>query len=36
MSKPEVKALYEAIVDTMNQANSYIPFLNTADDGRMS
>lgn len=36
MSKPEVKALYEAIVDTMNQANSYIPFLNMADDGRMS
>ena len=36
MSKPEVRALYEAIVDTMNQANSYIPFLNMADDGRMS
>ena len=36
MSRPEVKALYEAIVDTMNQANSYIPFLNMADDGRMS
>ena len=36
MSKPEVKALYEAIMDTMNQANSYIPFLNMADDGRMS
>lgn len=36
MSKSEVKALYEAIVDTMNQANLYIPFLNMADDGRMS
>ena len=36
MSKPEVRDLYEAIVDTMNQANSYIPFLNMADDGRMS
>lgn len=36
MSKPEVRALYEAIVNTMNQANSYIPFLNMADDGRMS
>lgn len=36
MSKPEVKELYEAIVQTMNEANSYIPFLNMADDGRMS
>ena len=36
MSKPEVKALYEAIIQTMNEANSYIPFLNMADDGRMS
>ena len=36
MNKPEVKALYEAIIDTMLEANSYIPFLNSADDGRMS
>ena len=36
VSKPEVKALYDAIVSTMQEANSYIPFLNSADDGRMS
>lgn len=35
MSKPEVKALYEAIESTMQEANSLIPFLNNLDDGRM-
>ena len=35
MSKPEVKALYEAIESTMQEANSLIPFLNSLDDGRM-
>ena len=35
MSKPEVKALYDAVVATMQEANSFIPFLNNLDDGRM-
>lgn len=35
MDKPEIKALYEAIERTMQEANSFIPFLNNLDDGRM-
>ena len=35
MSKPEIKALYDAVVATMQEANSFIPFLNNLDDGRM-
>ena len=34
-SKPEVKTLYDAVVATMQEANSFIPFLNNLDDGRM-
>ena len=35
INKPEVKALYEAIERTIQEANSFIPFLNNLDDGRM-
>ena len=34
-SKPEVKALYDAIEEVMNQSNSYISFLTFANDNRM-
>lgn len=35
MSKPELKELYEALQDTMREANSFISFLGGAVDGRM-
>ena len=34
-SKPEVKALYDAIEEVMNQSNSFISFLTFANDNRM-
>lgn len=34
-SKPEVKALYDAIEEVMNASNNYISFLTFANDNRM-
>lgn len=35
MSKPEVKALYDVIEEVMNEANSFISFLQFSNDNKM-